>query len=360
MPPNRQGGDAAGTAESRRWAALLVAVSGAILLGAAAPLAGGVLGALVLAVVLETPYRTLATRIGPGRAAGLLSIGSLLLVFVPALVIGRLSWVQFQSLDWGALGSAWSRVTVRGRSVLAGELADVIPRVAGSIASSVGDVASWIAGSAAHSALNLVVMFLCLYFVLRSGDTIWMRVRGLLPFSAESSELLRDDLRRVTKATVLGTLLSAALQGMSMAVGFLIAGLPAPILWGVVTVFASMVPMLGSALVWVPAVLVLVLQHATAPALAIVAFGWLLPSAIDKVTRATVSRRLGNVHPLTTLLGVLIGIPVFGIVGLVVGPLMVAVFVELLDLYQRDYGVAEPEARDGSSTVTPAVVKGVP
>jgi predicted PurR-regulated permease PerM len=360
VPPIRQGGDGAGTADSRRWAALLVAVSGLVLIVAAAPLAGGVLGALVLAVVLETPYRNLATRIGSGRAAGLLSIGSLLLLCVPTLVIARLSWVQSRSFDWAALGSTWSRNTIGDGSGLAGHFTDVIPRVSASLASSVGDAARWVAGSAAHSALNLAVMFLCLYFVLRSGDAVWRRVRGVLPFSIESSELLRDDLRRVTKATVLGTLLSAVLQGVSMAVGFFIAGLPTPILWGLVTVFASMVPVLGSALVWVPAVLVLVVQHAIAPALAVVAFGWLAPSAIDQVTRATVSRRHGNVHPLTTLLGALIGIPLFGIVGLVVGPVMIAAFVELLDLYQRDYGVVEPGAREASLTFTAPVVERVP
>jgi predicted PurR-regulated permease PerM len=357
--PTRSGGDDVGKTESRRWAALLVAVSGLVLLAAGAPLAGGVLGALVLAVVLEAPYRMLATRLGPRGAAALLSLGSLLLLFVPALVIGRLSWVQFRSLDWEALGGEWSRNTVPGGSILPSEFADVVPRVAASVTAAAGDVARWVAGSAAHSALNLLVMSLCLYFVLRSGDTLWLRLRGHLPFSVESSELLRAGLRRVTTATVLGTLLSAVLQGTSMAIGFLIAGLPTPVLWGVVTVFASMVPMLGSALVWVPAVVVLVLQHATAPALAVVAFGWILPSAIDNIARVTVSRRHGNVHPLTTLLGALIGIPMFGIVGLVIGPLMIAAFVELLDLYQRDYGEGEPMTPDASPILTAPVVEGV-
>jgi predicted PurR-regulated permease PerM len=267
-----------------------------------------------------------------------------------------MSWVQFRSVDWEALGSTWSRHTVPGGSELPSEFADLVPRVAASIAAAAGDVARWVAGSAAHSALNLLVMSLCLYFVLGSGDTLWMRARGLLPFSVESSELLRANLLRVTKATVLGTLLSAVLQGVSMTIGFLIAGLPTPILWGVITVFASMVPMVGSALVWVPAVVVLLLQHATVPALVVVAFGWILPSVIDNITRATVSRRHGNVHPLTTLLGALIGIPLFGIVGLVIGPLMIAAFIELLDLYQRDYGSAQGTP-DAASILTPSVVE---
>jgi predicted PurR-regulated permease PerM len=360
MPPIRSGGDVIGTTESRRWAALLVAISGVALLAAGAPLAGGVLGALVLAVVLETPYRALARRVGPRGAAALLSVSSLLVLFVPALVIGRLSWLQFRGLDWEGLGNAWSRNTVRGGSDLPSVFTEIVPRVAASVASAVGDVASWVAGSAAHSALNLLVMFLCLYFVLGSGDALWTRARALLPFSVESSEMLRADLRRVTKATVLGTLLSAVLQGMSMTVGFLIAGVPAPVLWGVATIFASMVPVVGSALVWVPAVVVLALRHATGAALVVVGFGWFLPTAIDTVTRATVSRRYGNVHPLTTLLGALIGIPMFGIVGLVIGPLMIATVIELLDLYHSDYGGGDRGPRDAASLLTVPVVESAP
>jgi predicted PurR-regulated permease PerM len=340
----REGGDRVAAADSRRAAAVLVVVSGMLLVAAAAPLAGGLLGALVLAVLLEGPYRTLAARIGPGRAAGLLSIGASLLLFVPALLIGRVAWVELRNVDWERLGSAWSRGLASAGNLPANWLGDVVPRLATSLTAAVGGVASWVAGGAAHNVLNLAVMFLCLYFVLRSGDTIWMRVQSILPFSLESTEKLGDELQQVTRATVLGTLVSAVLQGASMAVGFFIAGLPAPVLWGVVTVLASMVPVLGTALVWVPAVVTLALEHAGGPALAVVAFGWLVPSVIDKVTRATISRRHGNVHPVTTLLGSLIGIPIFGIVGLVVGPLMVAAFIELLDLYQREYGIASQPA----------------
>jgi predicted PurR-regulated permease PerM len=358
--PIRRSGDGTRGTDSRRAAAVLVAVSGILLVAAAAPLAGGLLGALVLAVLLERPYQTLAARIGPGRAAGLLSIGALLLLFVPALLIGRVAWVELRTVDWDRLGATWSRALANAGNLPANGLADVIPRLANSLTAAVGEAASWVAGGAARSALNLAVMFLCLYFVLRSGDRIWIRVQSILPFSLESTEVLGDQLQQVTRATVLGTLVSAVLQGISMAAGFFMAGLPAPVLWGVITVLASMVPVLGSALVWVPAVVVLALEHAGGPALTVVAFGWLLPSVIDKVTRATVSRRHGNVHPLTTLVGSLIGIPLFGIVGLVVGPLMVAGFIELLDLYQREYGMAPREAGDAPPIHTPAVAGDVP
>ena len=348
MPTNRL--ELVPSPATRRHAALLVALAGLALAAAAAPLAGGVLGALVLGALLDAPYRKLSTRFGPSRAAALTLLGALLLVFLPALVIGDLAWVELRSLDLSSVTKARFPDSLFSASPLGGELGDAVKQLAARAMTMVATVATWAMGSAAQAGADLAITFLCLYFVLRSGDALWARVRGYLPFSAESSELLRYDLHRVTQATVLGTLLSATLQGASMAVGFRLAGLQGPVFWGVVTAFASVLPVVGSAVVWVPAVILLAIHRQTGPAFIVVVFGWLLPSALDKVTRARVSRRLGNVHPLTTLLGALIGIRLFGMLGLVVGPLIIAVFVELLSLYEREYGTAQSPVQDGSAT----------
>jgi len=334
---------------ARRRAASLVALSGLALLIAGAPLAGGVLGALVLGVALDSPYQRLASRIGPRRAAALMLVACLLLLFVPAVLIGHLSLEQLRAIDARAGGSLRDRLQAGG--AVGGDAGDVLRRLTDLVTSSVAGIATWVAGSAAHGLVNLSVMFVCLYFVLQSGDTLWTRVRTFLPFSAESSELLRADLRRVTKATLLGTMLSAVLQGASMAAGFLLAGLGGAAFWGVITMFASLVPVLGSAIVWVPAVLYLLAQRQIGAAVIVVVFGWVLATAIDQITRTTISRRLGSVHPLTTLLGALIGVRLFGMVGLVAGPLMISLFVELLAVYERDYGVAAAGA--GNAPVSP-------
>ncbi len=355
MPTNRLSAELAPSPAARRHAGLLVAVAGLALLAAIAPIAGGILGALVLAVLLDSPYRKLSAIFGQNGAAAVLLALSVVLVFVPALVVGDLAWLQLRSLDLSALQNARWPDSLLGTSLLSGELGDAVKQLAARAMAAAAAVATWAMGSAAHGAADLAVTFLCLFFVLRSGDTLWLRVRGYLPFSPESSDLLRGDLRRVTQATVLGTALSAILQGASMAIGFQLAGLPGPIFWGVVTAFASVLPVVGSAIVWVPAVVLLAVHRQTGPALIMVAFGWLLPSAIDKVARAKVSRRLGDVHPLTTLLGALIGIRLFGVIGLVVGPLIIAVFLELLNLYERDYGTPQGRAQDGSAAAPLAI-----
>jgi predicted PurR-regulated permease PerM len=326
---------------ARSRGAVLVIIAGIALLVAAAPLAGGVLGALVFGTVLDAPYRKLSARIGPKRAASLLLVACVLLVFIPALVIGHAFLEQLRAFDAQSSGGTRLREVFPSDGTRAGEVIAAIETQKNAVREWAARVATSFAGSASHGLLNLIVAFLCLYFVLLSGDTLWARVRGYLPFSPESSKQLATDLQRVTKATVLGTILSATLQGISMSIGFLLVGLHGAAFWGVMGGLASMVPVIGSAIVAVPAALLLLVRHDTGGALIVMAFGWLVPDLIDKVTRARVSRRLGDVHPLTTLLGALIGVPLFGMIGIVVGPLLISLFLELLRVYQRDYGATE-------------------
>jgi len=317
-------------------ASLLVGGIAIAILIAAAPMAGGILGAIVIAVLLESPYKKLSSKIGPNHAAALLLVGCLLAILIPAFVIGHLAWSQAQSFDPAIVSDIqvpreWDDYAI-GRAVAAN-----IGPITARLASSIGTVASWLAGSAASGAVNVTVMFLCLYFALRSGGEYWSRVRTYLPFSSESTDTLGEKLTRVTQAIVLGTLTSAGLQGASVAVGFALAGLPMPIVWGIVGAFASMLPVLGTAVVWLPAVIFALIRNDFGAVAFIVFFGWFLPSGIDQAARAIVGRRVGNVHPLTTLLGALLGIRIFGVVGLVIGPLLVATFIELLNLYEREY-----------------------
>ncbi|MDB4911507.1 MAG: putative transrane protein [Gemmatimonadetes bacterium] len=326
---------------ARSRSAILVIIAGTALLVAAAPLAGGVLGALVFATVLDAPYRRLSARIGRERAASLMLAACVLLVFVPALAIGHAFLEQLRNFDFQSPGGTRLRDVIPGDGTRAGEVVAAIESQKDAVREWAARVATSFAGSATHGLLNLIVAFLCLYFALLSGDTLWTRVRGYLPFSPESSDQLGTDLQRVTKATLLGSLLSAALQGTSMSIGFLLVGFHGAAFWGVMGGLASMVPVVGSAIVAVPAALLLLVRHNTGGALIVMAFGWLVPDLIDKVARAMVSRRLGDVHPLTTLLGALIGVPLFGMIGIVVGPLLISLFLALLRAYQRDYGATE-------------------
>jgi predicted PurR-regulated permease PerM len=205
------------------------------------------------------------------------------------------------------------------------------------------------AGNAAHGVLNLSIALLGLYFLLISGDAAWSAVRRRLPFSAGGSDELRTVFGDVTRATVLGAILSAALQGLSIGVGLRLIGNDAPAFWGIVGGFTTLVPVVGNALVWVPAVVVQLIRGDYTAAIIMITLGKLIPSLLDRLTRARISRRLGNTHPMITLLGVLAGVRLIGAAGVLAGPALLRCSFTLVDLYEREYGLPWTRARSSEN-----------
>jgi predicted PurR-regulated permease PerM len=194
-------------------------------------------------------------------------------------------------------------------------------------------------GAITRGILNTSIALLGLYFLLVAGDAPWRVIKQRLPFSAAGSDELRDVFVNVTRATLLGTLSSAALQGFAIGIGLRLIGNGAPAFWGIVAGFTTLVPVVGNALVWVPAVIAQLVQRRFGAALLMLVLGKLIPSLLDRVIRTVVSRRVGNTHPMVTLLGALAGVRLVGAVGVLIGPTIIQFSLALINLYDREYGV---------------------
>jgi predicted PurR-regulated permease PerM len=140
---------------------------------------------------------------------------------------------------------------------------------------------------------------------------------------------------------VLGTALTALAQGATIALAFRLVGLPNAAFWGVVTGFTSILPVLGSAMVWIPAAGVLLMQGRYGAAVVLVLIGGGVTSNIDNVIRPMVYKRVSNIHPLVTLIGAFAGVKHFGLLGVLLGPLAIQYFFEFLRIYRRDYVPSE-------------------
>ena len=160
------------------------------------------------------------------------------------------------------------------------------------------------------------------------------------PFSSDAADHLAERFATVTEAAVLGIVATAITQGATIAIAFSLVGLPNPLLWGAVTGIVSILPIFGSSLVWVPAVVVLLLSQRPGAALALGLIGALVSSNVDNVVRPMIYRRVSGVHPMASLLGAFAGVELFGLLGLVLGPLAIAYCLELVRLYEREYGPA--------------------
>ena len=194
-------------------------------------------------------------------------------------------------------------------------------------------------GSVGHAVVDLSIALLGLYFILVSDDAAWRAVRRRLPFSPEGSDELRLVFITATRATLLGSVSSAALQGASIGIGLRLIGNSAPALWGVVGGFATLIPVVGNAIVWVPAVIATLVRRDFSGTLVMISFGKLVPALLDRVVRSTISRRVGDTHPLVTLVGILVGASLIGPVGILIGPAFIRCAMELVLLYEREYGL---------------------
>ena len=326
---------------TRERAGLLILGLGVAVLLALAPFVSGLLGSAVLYVLFIHPYRWLARRVSPGVAGSLTLVTALLVIAVP------LAWIIGLVIDQAPAALA----TVQTSSAFAriGALRVGSLEVGAEIAKASGTIVSWLSGqlfafvgSATSAALNVVIAFFGFYYMLRSADQMWAAALRFIPFSATTAAALRDRFFGVTEAMLLGTTLVAVMQGTLVGIGFAMVGLSEPFFWGTITAFVSILPVLGSALVWLPAVIVLAAQARYGGAITMLVIGGVIASNIDNLIRPLVYRRVSNIHPMITLVGAFAGVRYFGIVGLLLGPLAIAYLFELLHFYQVDYGTAPP------------------
>ena len=311
---------------------LLLALGVAILV-ALAPFATGLITIPVLYVVLEPLHLRLRGRLGKRPAAAVTTTLALLLLVVPAIVMGLLVVAQARDITaWLSVPSNRERIgsLVIGSFDLGGALAGL-----GAAALAwLRDSALGIVGNATRQVLNLLVALFGLYYLLLAPAETWEAFSVYLPLSRETADRLRARFRDITTSTVLGTGLVALLQGVMVGGALAACGITHAVFWGLVTVVLSILPVVGSGMVWGPAAAWLILEGRPLAAGLLAVWGVLIVGNMDFFVRPSVSRRWAHVHPLITLVGALAGVRYFGLMGLLIGPLALSWFLELLHAWR--------------------------
>ena len=329
----------------KQRAAGVILILGAFLAIALWPFVSGLIGALVLYVIFARVYLELSARAPEGVAAGIVIVLAILLVVLPVASIISLVATQGPGMLRGVIESPLVDRLMElrvGRYNVGEQLGVQFRNLGGQLVSIVGSNALGILGSATRLSLQLTVAFFGLYYLLRSRRQAWKGMRPFIPFSAENADLLRKRFKDVTVSTLIGTFLTAAVQGVLMGVGFAVVGLANPVFWGVITMLFSVLPVVGSGLIWVPGALVLFLQQRFLMAVLLVVWGIVVVGGIDNFIRPWVYRRYAQIHPFITVIGALAGIKYFGILGLLIGPLAISYFFELIRMYREEYLPREP------------------
>src|SRR5215213_3519692 len=358
-----------------RWVGLLVATVAALYLcwKMLQPFIEVVLWAVVLVIVFFPIHRRIQARVGSPGWSALLSC--LLVVFAILVPLTLLTFAVVNELSdfaqmlqpkpdgsGGAAGAAAGLLdpnhpylgpAVRwlGQYVDISKLgsqefiAERLKGVSGVIASrTLGFV-----GGAVGFIVEVFFVIFTMYYLFRDGESMRAAAYDMVPLSDNKAREIFDRTGEVIGASVYGVLVIATIQGVLGGLAFWVLGLPSPLLWGVVMIFLSMIPMLGAFIVWVPAAIYLVLTGEWGKAIMLAVWGALVIGSVDNFLRPKLVGERTRLHELLVFFSVLGGLQVFGVIGLVLGPVIVAITIALLDVLRH----ADGTARDvpGSDTL---------
>ncbi len=218
---------------------------------------------------------------------------------------------------------------------------EALNRLATSIGTSVGLYLSRQIRSVASNILSLLIhfflMILVIYYIFRDGEKLKAYISELLPFPSAQQELVVGKFREMGRAVIVGNGLSGMIQGVLAGFGFAFSGLGSPFLWGTVAAFMAFLPIVGASIVFIPATAILVLQGEMAMAALFLAYNAAYSALIEYVLKPRLIGKGMRMNPLLVFIGVLGGLKLFGILGVVYGPLIMTTFLTLAEIYRLEY-----------------------
>jgi predicted PurR-regulated permease PerM len=190
----------------------------------------------------------------------------------------------------------------------------------------------------------LGVMFFILYFMLVNGRQMEKTLYEYIPLKEANVQLIGSEVKNMVISNAIGIPVIAILQSIIAVIGYFIFGIKDPMFWFVVTCFTAMIPVVGSTLVWLPLAVQLLISGQQWQGIGLIIWGVVAVGAADNVFRIILSKKIGDTHPLITIFGVLIGVKLFGFIGLIFGPLLITLFLLLLKIYANEYFIKKREA----------------
>ncbi|HUR32883.1 MAG TPA: AI-2E family transporter [Vicinamibacterales bacterium] len=299
--------------------------------------------ACVIAVLIYPAFARLARRIGPGRAAALATVAAAIVLIAPAVAltnafaremvdIARTLQASFAEDRPSSIQSMWAQVSARvpfaSRIDLGAIAPDALQRAAAFLMGQSGAILTNVAVFFVDLALSLFATF----FLLRDADVIMRAVRTLLPMSFEAREAFITRTADLIAAGVTSSVIVAGLQGLLGGLSFAILGLSAPVFWGVIMGFVCLLPF-GAGMIWLPAAIYLLATGSVTKGLILIGLGAGVVSMVDNVVRPLLLSGRVQMNGLVIFVSLLGGLNVFGVLGIVLGPIVVVTAISLVTSY---------------------------
>lgn len=345
---SRASGAAPETTRGRRRAlGIALILSFLMVARIAAPLWVGIAFGTMAAFVAQPRYRKLVVRLGQRRelAAVLMTVltgflatvgGAFAIYFMTTELFALIAKFQGQSAtDW-LVNDEVARLAARV-GIERGDLAARVSAELGKAAGFAAQSAAVLLQTTTSAFLELVIGLLTMYYVLLEWPRIPVHIERVMPLDPRHTRALVLEFRDVGRAAMIGTLATAVIQGLIGWIGYAIAKMPQSFLWGMVTALASFLPVLGTFLVWLPIGLWLVATGRPLSGAFVLAWGFfVVVGLVDYVIRPRMVRGHGSTNQLLMLVALLGGLEVFGLAGLIVGPIFISLFLAILRIYERE------------------------
>jgi len=323
----------------------------------------------LMAIFLAAIFSALAypmyrrfTRWFGGRRAPASGLTILVILFVILIPLGGLfGIVTSQAIKVGSSVKPWIEKQIAEPDALVARLsslpmADNVMQYRDEILNKAGEAVGWISSffiehlsAFTFGTINIVFMlFVLLYtmfFLLMDGDKLLYKILYYLPLEDDDEQRILDKFTSVARATLKGTAVIGILQGGLSGLAFAVVGIPSAIFWGTIMTVLSIIPGIGTALIWIPAAIILAGSGAIYKAMGLAVFCAVVVGSLDNILRPALVGKDTQMHELMIFFGTMGGIFMFGVPGIIIGPIIAALFITIWDIYGVAFKDVLPEVR---------------
>lgn len=327
---------------------ILIFALGIVLFRQAQAFMSGVLGAFALYILLrKISFRLTEKLHRPTLSAAIIVICVILFIMIPLLLLAWFIIAQLQKINWNTndiVAPAMQAIDIVREKYnidLASEktiafAAGKITALGQSIINGLGDFF-----------INILAALILLFFLLTGGRKMEHYLASLIPMKNINKKETIDRISVMVKSNAIGIPMVALLQGLIAWAGYASFGVPYAFLYAFLTGLCSVVPIVGTMVIWVPLGIYFAIMGLWGKALGIILFGAIFISQSDNLLRFILQKKLADTHPLITIFGVIVGLPLFGFMGIIFGPLLVSLFLLFVDMFRKEY-LESPETDDSN------------
>lgn len=330
------------TAKERYWKnslLLFIFILGIVLFSQFYSMLSGLLGAFTVYILVRKQqfFFTEKKRMKKGLSAAIILLEVILCILIPSFLIiwfllGKIQTIEIHPTALISSLQQYVEIVQEkiGYNILSQENI-------GTITSFLSYGVQKVAGEISSFVMTSVVLLLILYFMLTSGRRMEAYITELLPLKNENKQSILSEIHVMVVSNAVGIPLLALIQGIIGLAGYLIFGVPHALVFGLLTCFASIIPVVGTAIVWIPLCIYFAVTGNWFGAIGLFLYSGIILTNVDNLIRFILQKKLADTHPLITIFGVIIGLTLFGFWGVIFGPLMLAMFFLCIDIYKREY-----------------------